>query len=361
LAPLANGIFAGTSSTWPGKSLSRKKINLNQPVLTADFEASPIFDETGTVNGIFAICNQSLKTTEPVSSKNRSGLTRLSDSERIAVAPVKKLLDLVSILDTSLEFIGMMDTEGNAQYANPTALKTLGWDSYEGRNIWDATFPEDRGMIEDIIDECLSKGFLSTEIRFRNAKTNQPFWLKWNLSVNCDPVTGEVIGLSSVSQNVTELRRMQRSLIESEARFRNILAQSPLPIALTRGKDVVIESINEPMLYFMGKGGQNVIGKKMLEVLPELQHQAVLKIVGTVLETGEVFQGTEVPVQLVMDGELQQFYFNLTYSPLIEDGAITGVLHSAYDVTHQVEARMKIEENEAELKRRVEERTQELM
>ncbi|MET0300515.1 MAG: ATP-binding protein, partial [Flavitalea sp.] len=358
--PLVNDVFGGTGASWPEKLLSPRPIKNNHNHPTS-FAASPIIDEIGRVSGILVICNQSSNPPLPVNSKNKARLTKMSESERLAVAPVKKLLDLVSILDSSPEFIGMMDIEGNVQYANPTALKTLGWDNYEGRSVWDASYPEDRNMIENIIEQCLAKGFVSAEVRFKNAKTNQTFWLKWNLVVNRDAVTGEIIGLSSVSQNVTDLRKMQRSLIESEARFRNIVAQSPLPIALTRGKDVVIESINEPMLFFMGKGGQNVIGKKMIEVLPELEHQAVLKIVGGVLETGEVFQGTEVPIKLVMDGELQQFYFNLTYSPLIEDGNITGVLHSAYDVTHQVVARMKIEENEAELKRRVEERTDALM
>lgn len=162
-----------------------------------------------------------------------------------------------------------------------------------------------------------------------------------------------ITGVLVMATDITERVAVKQQLIESEARFRNMVKQSPVAIALTRGRDIVIESINAPMLHMMGKSqtAEDVTGKKMTEVLPEIIDQPILGFVSKVLDTGEPFRGNEVPVTLRVGEKLEEHYFNISYTPLIEEGVITGVLHVAIDVTEQVMARKKIEESEEELKR----------
>ncbi len=62
--------------------------------------------------------------------------------------------------------------------------------------------------------------------------------------------------------------------------------------------------------------------------------------------TGVSFQGNEVPIDVLIEDKLERYYFNHSYTPLKEGGAITGVLHVALDITQQVTARKKIEESE---------------
>jgi PAS domain S-box-containing protein len=172
---------------------------------------------------------------------------------------------------------------------------------------------------------------------------------------------GSISGVIAVTTDVTEQILSRNKIEESEARFRNMVKQAPVAITLTRGSDLVIESVNQPMLFMMGKTHENeVIGKKIIEVLPEVEHQPVLEIVNNVLRTGEIFKGTEVPVSFMEEGKLKERYLNLSYTPLREENSVTGVLHVAIDVTEQVTARRKIEESEAELQKRVIERTREL-
>jgi PAS domain S-box-containing protein len=155
-------------------------------------------------------------------------------------------------------------------------------------------------------------------------------------------------------EDVTEKTRLEtqaklatEKLAESEARFRNMIEQAPVAITLTRGQDLVIESINAPMLKLMNKPpGENVIGKKMADVLPELKGQPALQRVLEVQATGKPFKGNELPVDLMTGGKLERRYFNFSYTVVVEPDATAAVLHVAVDVTEQVEARRKLVESE---------------
>jgi two-component system, sensor histidine kinase len=140
-------------------------------------------------------------------------------------------------------------------------------------------------------------------------------------------------------------------IIERESMFRSMVEQTPVAITLTRGKELLIESINQPMAHMMGKEKcADLIGKKLLHVLPELESQPVYGIVMKILETGESFNGYEIPVSIQKGEKLEQGYFNISYTPLIAEGVISGVLHVAIDVTEQVLSRQKLEESEQQLR-----------
>jgi PAS domain S-box-containing protein len=184
---------------------------------------------------------------------------------------------------------------------------------------------------------------------YRNGKVEDVYWTfsysevlddnghHGGILVTCMETTGEVIG--------------QKKLEESEARFRNIIEQAPVAIAITRGEDLIFESINLPMLQMIHqKDKQAVIGRSLPDVLPELVNQPVYDILLNVMQTGETFQGIEVEAELANDGVLQRRYFNITYSRVINKDGVPAVLHIASDVTKQVIDRRRIEESETKLR-----------
>ena len=153
-----------------------------------------------------------------------------------------------------------------------------------------------------------------------------------------------------------EAAQAKQIIAESESRFRNMVEQAPIAITLTRGQDVVIESVNAPMLQLMNKQpGDNVVGKKMLEVLPELKDQPAYKRVQDVQKTGKPFRGVELPVDLMIAGKLEQRYFDFSYTAVKEPAAADAVLHVAVDVTQQVQSRYKLAESELRFRTLVEE------
>jgi PAS domain S-box-containing protein len=162
---------------------------------------------------------------------------------------------------------------------------------------------------------------------------------------------GKVFGILNTAVDVTENVFASKKLEESELRFRQMIEQAPVAIGLTIGSDMIFDAINNPMLRMINKTGKVVIGKPLLEVLPELQGQPVLQSIKKVLLTGEPYKGLEDAVYLYENGELKLKYYNISYTRVKFEGNIEGVLHLATDVTEQVTSRKKLEQSEDELKK----------
>jgi two-component system sensor histidine kinase VicK len=140
-----------------------------------------------------------------------------------------------------------------------------------------------------------------------------------------------------------------RALSESEARFRAIIEQSPAPMLLTRGDDLIFETINQPMLDLIDRDA-SVIGKPWHQAIPELQGQAVIDKLYHTYRTGEAWNGFEVPINVNRQGKPALGYYNLSYKPLIENGKITGIFQTATEVTEQVNIRKQIQASTNRLK-----------
>lgn len=156
----------------------------------------------------------------------------------------------------------------------------------------------------------------------------------------------QVSGVMVVATEVTVQVKAKIDLQESEQRFRNLIEEAPVAISLFVGPDMVVELPNEAMLKFWGKGNA-VIGKPLRQALPELVGQPFLDILDKVFTTGIEYSDLEAKADLVVDGQLQSYYFNFTYKPLRNAaGQVYAILDMATDVTEQVVARRAIEENE---------------
>lgn len=71
------------------------------------------------------------------------------------------------------------------------------------------------------------------------------------------------VGMTAQLRAANERRAVQQAA-ESEARFQVFVAQAPVAITLTRGPEVVIEAINEPMLRLMDQpAAAAVLGRRM--------------------------------------------------------------------------------------------------
>jgi PAS domain S-box-containing protein len=135
---------------------------------------------------------------------------------------------------------------------------------------------------------------------------------------------------------------LQSSYQENENIFRILIEESPSPVALYVGREMVIKLANPSMLKTWGKDA-SVIGKTYYEALPELEGQPIFKLLDDVFTSGIAYEATEYRVDLVMDGKLQIFYFNIAFKPLKNaEGAVWGIINTAADVTELVLTRQKL-------------------
>jgi len=139
----------------------------------------------------------------------------------------------------------------------------------------------------------------------------------------------------------------------SEQRLDKILSELPAPIVVLLGPDQIISTTNAALLSFWNRTKEEVIGKPMLEVFPELKNQPFPMLWKQVLETGESIINREQQVVFKdrYTGRDRPFYVDYYYQPLTDlNGNRTGVLATVLDVTDKVRSRKKIEEAEAQLR-----------
>ena len=106
--------------------------------------------------------------------------------------------------------------------------------------------------------------------------------------------------LSNLNETLEDrFKRRTEELGTSETQFRNLVEQAPVAIALLSGEPLVVSAANPRILTIWGKNKHQVIGKPILEALPEMEGQVYPQILRRVFETGIPYEGTEAEVELV--------------------------------------------------------------
>ena len=127
-------------------------------------------------------------------------------------------------------------------------------------------------------------------------------------------------------------------------RLAHIFKQAPVALAILRGSDYVYEFANEPYLDFVGH--RPILGKPLLEALPELADQGVKELLDGVRESRQPFSASSFRMMLNRGaGEsADEVFFKLVYQPIVDDdGSIDRVAVVAIEVTELANARREAE------------------
>lgn len=147
-------------------------------------------------------------------------------------------------------------------------------------------------------------------------------------------------------EDITERKKAQQKVIESENRYHNMIYSSPSMIGIYKGPEMIIEIANDAILSSWGKT-RDVIGKSIFTVLPEIASQGFDKILSDVYKTGKAFHSYEMPVTLIKNGKNELIYYSFIYQPQRNiKNEIEGVAVIANEVTPQAIYNKKIKESE---------------
>ncbi len=158
-----------------------------------------------------------------------------------------------------------------------------------------------------------------------------------------------------IVKDASEKKRLEKAFEIERERFEELVSEAPSCMGALKGRDHVFVSANHHYLQLIGK--QNIIGKTVKEVLPEMAEQGFLDLLNKVYDTGETFTGNEMLVtfDLHENGEKVEKYLTFLYQAhRNEDGDIDGIFFFANDVTEQVISRRKIEQSERRYRQIVE-------
>lgn len=229
-------------------------------------------------------------------------------------------------------------------------------DSFVGRPFFES-LPELEGQgIRELLTGVLTgnKAYYGNELGvdiYRYGKKEKRYFnFVYHPLIDTD---GKPYGVMVVANDVTEQIVTRHQVEESARQFGNLIKQSPVAMAIFRGEDMIIEMGNDILLKKIWRRDiEEVKGKKLLDVFPELAYQPFPALLHKVYATGIPHTQTEAEAFIHYDDTgLQRYYFDFEYAPLAEtDGTTSGIIITVIDVTEKVETRRKIEEAELRLR-----------
>ncbi len=196
------------------------------------------------------------------------------------------------------DVIWQMSPDLRFTYVSPSVTKKLGYDADEmmGENILDLLVPESRERASSVfgqrmkwLKENSSLDGHTYELEFVR-KDGGIVWIEItsNPSFNED---GNLVGFQGVARDVSDRKRAEESLRESESLFRSYVESAPLGIWETDGVGRIV-SANRATTEITGYSHEQLLGMNMFdfclsEELPQI-HEQFERLVRTESESAEI-------------------------------------------------------------------------
>ena len=381
---LSENALAGTKNNSVAKDRRIKKLEEELAVARADMgsitrdqeaaneELQSANEEVISSNEELQSLNEELETSKEEIESTNEELTTSNQELHARIQQIEELYTYFEgIIATVHEPVLILDKNFRIKSANKSFCKMFhvvedditGVSLYKlGNNQWN--IPRLRELLEDIVPK---------NIRFHDFEVEQNFPIigqKTMLlnahriiqkSQNEELIVLTIADITEVKKLAIEVEVKQKRILEmqlaaekeamqivadSNKRYNLMLSQSPFSFAVFKGEDMVVDFANDSIKILWGKGN-DVEGKPLIEVLPEIIDQQFPALLHDVFTTGVPFYGNEVLAHLIRNGKSEDIYFNFVYQPFYEvDETISGVTVIAYEVTLQVIAKKQIEASE---------------
>lgn len=173
---------------------------------------------------------------------------------------------------------------------------------------------------------------------------------------------GRIIGFVVTFRDITARRRNEervRELLREQfaksraelqyAQLRDVLAQTPAVVCVTRGPRHLIETANARFSEIVGQ--RDVVGLTIREACADID-PGLLSLMDLAFESGEAARGVDQPATVQTASGPEERFYDFTCQPLAdESGFVYGLMLHAVDVTAAVRTRQQLETRTAELAR----------
>ena len=169
----------------------------------------------------------------------------------------------------------------------------------------------------------------------------------WNVTATVIAERERTAAEETLRQRQQELDRTVRALHDERSRLLSVLHQAPIFFALLQGKDQVFAMANPAYMTLIG--GRDVIGKTIVEALPEVIPQGYVDMLDRVFATGEpvTLHGALVEIVRTPGAPAEARYVDFTYQPLREaDNSVSGIMVLGVDITEKKRSEQALLQNE---------------
>ncbi|WP_205500500.1 CHASE domain-containing protein [Rufibacter psychrotolerans] len=232
----------------------------------------------------------------------------------------------------------MLDEQGRCTFQNPAGERLLGYSLAELNSM----------PLYELVHQNKAPGNLAPELASQKAFLFEDVFLCRNgnrIPVACATrfvkQGGQVVGHILEVRDITEEKKAQQALLESEARFRNMADSAPVMIWLT-DQENECTYVNRQWLQFTGSGLEDNLGLGWLQFCHPEDREAASKVYSAAQQAQQEFK---VEYRLKR-GNGEYRWVVTTGSPRFNaEEQFLGYIGSAIDISDRIEMEIRLKES----------------
>jgi signal transduction histidine kinase/CheY-like chemotaxis protein len=219
-----------------------------------------------------------------------------------------------------------------------------------GREVWAEIWPVIGPQIEHVMSGRGATWNRNHLVPItRNGQVEQVYWTYSYNPIDDETAPTGVGGVLVICTETTEQVLAEQAMRAAEARWRQLFDQAPSFMCVLSGPEHRFEYCNGR--YFELAGGREILGKTVIEALPEVERQGFIALLDDVYRSGKTHTASAAPIYLPRCDEpsgLQLRYLDFVYQPVLDGkGTVTGIFVEGSDVTDRVLMTQALVESEA--------------
>ncbi len=304
-------------------------------VATTDFALRPLRDATGEVILLIA---ESRDVSDRIEAKRA-----LQENQIL----------LSSVLDCIPQGVFWKDKEGNFLGCNYKFSVDGGLSSSQeiiGKTDFDMPWKEEAKLYRADDHQVMASGETKLNIEEPMTKVGKISRLLRTHKMPLRNPEGEIIGVVGTYEDITENKKAEITLRQSEARYQMLVDNFPNGAVMMFDHDLRYILVGGFGLAEVGLSKQKMEGKTIWEVLPKETCKLIEPLYRRTLA------GEEIVSELPFGNRLYLVYF----LPIIDQGKVQAGVVLTQDITQQKQAEQKLQQLNQELEARVQQRTADL-
>ena len=275
-------------------------------------------------------------------SWNRALTREVTERKKVEEALVDSRATARGLLDATQESLLLLDKKGTILAVNQTAADRQGQEpgALVGTNRFDLLPGNVQAGRKEMFNQVLATG---TPADFEDVREGLVFRSRYY------PVkdkAGEIVGVAIFAQDITERKKAEQAVKESEERLKTILETTHEGFWMADNETRTVD-VNNSMCQLLGRPREQIIGRKVSEFLDE-ENQAILSKQMQLRERG-IVSGYEI-AYLRPDGTKVPCILSAT--PLLDTaGHKIGSFAMVTDITERKQAEEELRRNIEDLER----------